>query len=71
MARKVRQCPHCKSKKGFSISVVLGGYHDYTMSFSGKILDEKREGSDSMESYGACLECKKPIDVEFLDVQKV
>lgn len=70
--RKIRQCPHCKSKKGFSVSVILGGFQETKMSFQGKIIDVERHGSDDVDEYSAkCLDCKKSINTELLDIKNI
>ena len=69
--RKKRQCPFCKSKKGFEIHIFLGGTHVKHMSFDGKVLFDEREGTDKIENFARCLDCKKLIDVELLDMTNV
>lgn len=66
--KKIRKCPFCKSKTGFEIRYILGGYHDFKISFSGKIIASVREGSDTIERFASCLNCNKSIDVDRLDV---
>ena len=67
--KKIRQCPFCKSKQGFEIRYILGGYHDFKMSFSGRIISSEREGSDTIENYASCLQCNKLIPMERLDIR--
>lgn len=70
--RKIRQCPHCKSKKGFSVSVTLGGHQESKVTFQGKILDVERHGSDSLDEYSAkCLDCKGSLDTKLLDIENI
>lgn len=69
--RKVRQCPHCKSKKGFQIFVRLGGYLELRISFAGKVIESERNGSDDIEKYASCLECGKRIGTDILDIKNV
>jgi hypothetical protein len=64
--RKHRQCPHCKSKKGFVYMVILGGYHQFEMTFNGKIITNERHGTDNVDKYAQCLSCKKLIDIDYL-----
>jgi len=71
MTRKKRQCPFCKSKRGFEIQINLGGTHIKHMSFDGKVLFDEREGTDSIDKYARCLDCHRLIDVELLDMSNV
>jgi len=71
MPRKVRQCPYCKSKKGFHIFITLGGHESKEMNFKGKILKQNRSGTDDIDKHGNCLECGKSIDAELLDLNNV
>lgn len=65
--RFIRQCPHCKSKIGFKITYILGGYHDILLNYKGKVIDEDRKGCDTLDSYAECMSCKRSIEVEKLD----
>ena len=65
--RKYRKCPHCDSKKGFEILIMLGGTQEEKRDFNGKILDCDRNGADDHPSDGSCLECGKLIPIEKLD----
>ena len=61
---KVRKCPHCKSKKGFEVTIMLGGYQTYICDFNGKVIDTERVGADSVDKHVSCLDCKKTIRTE-------
>ena len=66
--RFCRQCPNCKSKKGFTVNYVLGGSHEMTFDFKGNLNLEKREGTDKLDRWAECLNCKKTIEVEKLEI---
>jgi hypothetical protein len=66
--RKFRRCPRCKSRKGFSLNIQLGGYQDMAMDFKGKILSSKREGVDKTPHWATCLSCGKAIETERLQL---
>lgn len=68
---KIRQCPHCKSKKGFNIIVFLGGYEERVVSFNGNLIKTVREGTDRIDNYANCLACGKSIDSDKLDLKNV
>lgn len=63
---KKRQCPYCKSKKGFELKYSIGGCGMVKMNFKGKTLDAEREVFDTIDSYANCLECGKSIETEYL-----
>lgn len=69
--RKYRKCPHCGSKKGFQITVFLGGNMEYDVDFNGTILNSNRNGIDDIENYATCLECGRLIDSEKLDTDNI
>lgn len=69
--RKHRQCPFCKSRKGFRVTVQLGGYQEMEMSFKGKLLNIEREGIDDIEPYAHCLNCQRLIATDNLDLEFV
>jgi len=65
--RMVRQCPHCKSKKGFNITYSITGNGEMNMNFRGKQLPgSHRETFDRLDNYAQCLNCGKYIDSELL-----
>jgi hypothetical protein len=66
--RKHRKCPFCKSKVGFSIEIILGGIQSNKVGFDGKLISSERSGTDNMDPYGYCLNCKKAIEIEKLDI---
>lgn len=66
MERKYRQCPHCKSKKGFSYNYVIGGFGTIAMDFKGKLISTERSGSDDLDKYTTCLSCNKDIEIDRL-----
>lgn len=63
-----KKCPHCKSKLGFKITVLLGGTHEFESDFNGNILKNVRDGCDKIEMYGSCLNCKKSIPSDNLKI---
>lgn len=67
---KYKKCPHCKGKTGFSITVYLGGTHDFKVKFNGKVIDEDRHGTDDVEHYASCLDCGKNIPRANLNFDK-
>ena len=71
MKNKKRKCPFCKGKKGFEIVIRLGGLETKHVDFTGKIIYTERVGSDTIEHYAHCLECKRLIDEELLDLSNV
>lgn len=62
--RKFRQCPHCKSKKGFELRYAICGSGMVQMNFKGQTLDADRHVSDRNEHYVECLNCHKNIEIE-------
>lgn len=60
----IRKCPHCKSNKGFEVTIHLGGQQYEQYSFAGKLLGLDRQGTDGAEKYVQCLSCKKSIKIE-------
>jgi len=71
MKRKIRKCPFCKSKKGFEITFWLGGIDKIQSDFNGNILNREREGTDKLDLFASCLNCKKLIEVEKLDIENL
>lgn len=69
--RKIRKCPHCKSKRGFQIYISLGGHEHKEMDFNGKLLKQDRDGTDDIDKYASCLDCNKLIDSKKLDLKNV
>jgi len=69
--RKVRQCPHCKGKTGFSITTFLGGTEEKNVTFKGKIITHERNGADDVERFASCLDCGKNISADVLDLKNV
>lgn len=69
--RKIRQCPHCKGKTGFKITVWLGGHEEYKVNFKGKTISQEREGTDTIEKFATCLDCGKNISTNKLDITRV
>lgn len=63
---KIRQCPKCKSKKGFELRYSVGGHGCVTMTFKGKTIDSEREVFDTIDHYANCLNCGFSIDAERL-----
>jgi len=59
-----RQCPHCKSKKGFTLYYTIHGNGHEGRDFKGKVIDCEREVFDSNERSVECLNCGKPIQYE-------
>lgn len=68
MARKHRQCPHCKGKVGFKITYQTKGFGHEDRTFKGKVLDAEREVFDDHENYAECLGCGELMDSERLDI---
>jgi hypothetical protein len=62
--KKYRKCPHCKSVKGFRVTIILAGYQEEVRDFSGNMIDASRHGADRVEKMVECLECKKLIPTE-------
>lgn len=69
--RKYRRCPHCKGKTGFLVTVYLGGYEESKVTFNGKIIDQKRSGTDDIENRVECLDCGKFIETEKVETSNV
>jgi len=57
-----RQCPHCKSNKGFKLDYQIGGYGHEVYDFKGNAVSSEREGADSIENQVTCLDCGGFID---------
>lgn len=70
MTRKFRQCPSCKSKKGFSYQYTIVGYGREDRTFEGKVIDADRGTCDDLDKYGYCLDCGAKIDINRLDTTK-
>lgn len=68
MGRKHRQCPVCKSKKGFQIDYSISGNGFEIRNFQGKVLDTERNIYDDTESYAVCVNCNAHIDAEKLEI---
>lgn len=66
-----RKCPHCGGKTGFEVTVSLGGTEIKKVKFSGKVFEDTRDGTDDIEDKAICLDCKKLIDTEKLDIRNV
>ena len=66
-----RRCPHCKSDSGFIVTVQLGGHGESVVTFKGDVLKHKRCGTDTTEKWAECLDCKKLISVDKLDINNV
>ena len=66
-----RKCPHCKSDSGFSITVRFGGYQETKKTFKGKTLKSIRRPTDTVEKWAECLDCKKLISADKLDINNV
>tara|TARA_R110000772_G_C13310332_1_gene440593 strand:- start:17944 stop:18153 length:210 start_codon:yes stop_codon:yes gene_type:complete len=64
MARKHRQCPHCKSKKGFKYQYQMLGSGEITMDFNGNEIDHERNPADDVDDDVECLECGKRIEID-------
>lgn len=65
---KIRQCPKCKSKKGFELNYSIVGFGMMQMSFKGKTLDAERSQTDILDHYANCLNCGVSIETERLQV---
>lgn len=68
---KIKKCPHCNSTRGFKIMVWLGGHEEVEMTFYGREIKREREGTDTIEKYGECLNCGKSIPADKLPIHKV
>jgi hypothetical protein len=68
---KLKKCPFCNGTQGFKITIWLGGHEDKTVSFSGKVIDIEREGTDDPEKFATCLTCDKQIPIDNLNTQNV
>ena len=64
---KYKQCPHCKSKKGFYFIVTLGGLEYISKSFDGDTISQDRRGLDKIERYATCMNCGHQIDTNRLN----
>lgn len=62
-----RQCPYCKSKKGFKIEYQVKGYGYEIRNFHNKVLDAHREIVDGNER-ACCLNCNKEINTYKLQI---
>lgn len=67
MSRKHRKCPHCGSKTGFKVTIRLGGYQDEIRDFNGNLIDCDRVGTDTVDTYAECVDCKKSIETDKLE----
>lgn len=65
--RFIRQCPHCKSKKGYRVSYVIHGYGHEDKTFSGKTIDANRTVADDIDIDVVCLHCEKRFDTELVE----
>ena len=65
--RKHRQCPHCKSKKGFSFQYLIKGSGMAIMDYNGNEIHSERDVFDDLPNDVTCLGCKR--DIEFDKVQ--
>lgn len=65
------KCPHCGSTNGFKIKINQCGYTEKTMSFFNYVLNSEFIGSDCPDDYAYCLDCKKPIDIDELDISNI
>lgn len=63
---KMRQCPKCKSKKGFELRYSIGGYGSVEMNFKGLTINSEREQFDTLDHYANCLNCGFSIDTDRL-----
>lgn len=63
---KLKHCPLCKSKKGFTLNYVIGGNGSITMDFKGNTLDAERSQFDTLDTFAECLNCRKYIETERL-----
>ena len=66
-----RKCPHCGGQTGFEITVALGGTETKKVNFKGKVFEDERDGTDDVDKQGICLDCKKLIPIEKLDIRNV
>jgi DNA-directed RNA polymerase subunit RPC12/RpoP len=66
--RKYRKCPHCKSKIGFEIRYTIHGFGSETKTFTGKVVGSEREVNDKIDMWASCLNCKKLIESEKLQI---
>lgn len=60
--RFIRQCPHCKSKKGYRQSYIIynRGHEDVT--FTGKIIDADQTQNIDIDRFVECLDCGKSFE---------
>ncbi len=68
---KIKECPYCSGKKGFRVTVFLGGTEEKEVSFSGKVLSTERDGTDDVEKWAECLTCGKQLSIDNLNTQNV
>lgn len=65
--KKIRQCPHCKGKRGFIVRIILGGSQDNTYNFNGKCVDSDRSGADTVDKQVECVDCHKFFSIELVE----
>lgn len=64
-----RQCPYCKSKKGFRMEYMIKGYGHEIINFKGKVMDAERETVDYIDHAVICLSCDKHMDSDKVQIQ--
>jgi len=64
---KFRQCPYCKSKKGFKIYYIIKGFGYEERNFKGVVREAERNGADDNDD-AECLNCGKALDIERLEL---
>ena len=69
MRRKHRQCPYCKSKKGFRYEYSIGGYGFEVRDFYGVVHGAEREMVDDIDEHTVrCLNCDAKLDQTKLEI---
>lgn len=65
MGKKLyRQCPHCKSKKGFKLTYSILGNGYEIINFKGKVIDSEKDEVNAIDRDVECLDCGKFIPSE-------
>ena len=67
VGKKIRQCPSCKSKMGYRTWTNLGGWQEDTYTFSGKLIESDRQGTDNTEKWVECINCHAHFSIELVN----
>lgn len=65
--KKFKECPYCKSKKGFSVLYHRRGRIIENKTFAGKNISSEVDPADII-SYAECLNCEKTLDHKRLNI---